>query len=322
MKKILALSALLFASFSSTAAPEKTVNITYVPTPFNLQLMVMRDQGLLDAEFAKHNAKVEWHKISSGVHQAKAMAAGSVDIASVMNTSSLLMAAREGNNIKVIANVARPAKVFALVGKAGFDGDVTDLKGKKIAGAKGTVVQQMLIAQLHNNDMHQRDVTFINMGTPKAFNALMAGSVDAALLTSSFIFKAQDAGAKVLATAQGHISPILVSVTTDKFAQENPALVEAYITAQKKALAFIADHQDQALEIGAKEHGVSKAQASDLLQWSALTANIEQQDMNALAADEQFLVENNLMRAGLDVSTLIAPTSATQHVAPSIASRI
>lgn len=306
------IATLTFSNLS--LATQQTVNVTYVPTPFNLQLMVMRDQGMLDDALAKHDAKVEWHKISSGVHQAKAMASGSVDIASVMNTNSLLMAATEGNNLKVIANVARPANVFALVARPGFTGDISSLQNKAIAGAKGTVVQQMLIAQLQNNGMQQKDVKFINMGTPKAFNALMAGSVDAALLTSSFILKAQQAGATILATAEGHISPILVSTTTETFAKQHPELVEAFILAQRQAMAFIQQKPEAALAIGAKEHGISTEQAKLLCQWSALTTDIEPQDLKALYADADFLIENNLMRTGLNVSELITPTSATQLV--------
>lgn len=313
MKKLLATfaAAVSILSPSVFAEQQKTVNITYVPTPFNLQLMVMRDQGILDNELAKHNAKVEWHKLNSGVHQAKAMAAGSVDIASVMNTNSFLMANRQGNELKAIGLVARPSKIFALVASPNFAGDIKQLSEKKVAGAKGTVVQQMLVAQLSNNQMTQADVSFINMATPKAFNALMAGSIDAALLTSSYILKAQDSGARVLATADGHINPILISATSEKFANENPQLVEAFLEAQRKAMAFIGANYQQAIEIGAKEHGVSSQQAEKLTQWSALASDFTEQDLQALKNDAKFLVDNGLMREGLNVDNLVAPTSAT-----------
>ncbi|WP_414932336.1 ABC transporter substrate-binding protein [Vibrio europaeus] len=313
MKKFIAVCAVaasLVCNFAS-AETKKVVNVTYVPTPFNLQLMVMRDQGILDQELAKHGATVEWHKISSGVHQAKAMASGSVDIASVMNTNSFLMANREGNSLKVIGTVARPSKIFSLVVSPKFEGDIKDLADKKVAGVKGTVVQQMLVAQLAANDMTQSDVKFINMATPKAFNALMAGSIDAGLLTSSYILKAQDGGARVLATADGYINPILISATTDKFASENPQLVEAFLEAQRKAMNYIKTNHQQAIAIGATEHGVSNEQAEKLTDWSALASHFGQDDLQALKNDTKFLVENGLMRDGLDMESLVAPTSAT-----------
>ncbi len=316
MKKLFFIAALISSlfSFKLLANEKKVVNITYVPTPFNLQLMVMREQGLLDNELAKYNAKVQWHKINSGVHQAKAMAAGSIDIASVMNTNSLLMAAREGNDLKIIGTVARPTKIFALVARKDFQGGIEALQGKKVAGAKGTVVQQMLVAQLSAHHLTQNDVHFINMATPKAFNALMAGSIDAALLTSSYILKAQESGASVLATADGYIKPILVSTTTTKFAQQHPELIEAFLTAQRKAMAIIESKPAQSIAIGAKEHGVTPKQAAELFNWSSLAVQFEQQDLNALTADEQFLTENGLMRHGLIINTLITPTSATNKL--------
>ena len=103
---------------------DKVLNISYVKSPFNLQSIVMKRQGLLEKELEPLGVKVVWHEITSGAQQAQAMAAGSLDVGGVMNTTSIQMARGEGNPIKIVAGVSRPTGVFAIVGKKGGVADV------------------------------------------------------------------------------------------------------------------------------------------------------------------------------------------------------
>ncbi len=146
MNKKLVSIALCALAFSSQALSE-TLNISYVRSPFNLQMMVMKEHGILDKEMAKQNVDVKWHEITSGAKQAQALASGDLHIAGVMNTASVLMANGANNPpVRVIAGVSRPTDTFAIVGAKGGPKSVADLKGKKIAGPKGTVLHQTLVA--------------------------------------------------------------------------------------------------------------------------------------------------------------------------------
>ena len=101
--------------------------------------------------------------INSGAVQGQAMASGDLDFSAVMNTASLLMAAGAGNPIAVATGVAHPKEIFAIVGKPGETLSVKDLKGKKVAGPKGTVLHQLLVAALLKEGMTINDVEFVNM---------------------------------------------------------------------------------------------------------------------------------------------------------------
>ena len=180
----------------------KVINIAYVKAPFNIQNMVMKDQQLLEKAFEKHGTKIVWHTISSGAKQTQAMAAGSLDVSAVMNTASLLAANGAGNKVVIVNGVAHPADVFAIVGKKGQKLSVKDLKGKKIAGPRGTVLHQTLVAALVKEGMTAKDVQFVSMDQPSAMSALMAGHVDAALLAASAVVKAQNQGCEVITTAK------------------------------------------------------------------------------------------------------------------------
>lgn len=83
--------------------------------PFNLQLMVMKEKGISQKHLEPLGLQAQWPEITSGAKQAQALASGDLDIGGVMNTASVRMANGEGNPVRIIAGVARPTDVFAIV---------------------------------------------------------------------------------------------------------------------------------------------------------------------------------------------------------------
>ena len=196
----IAISAVIACGAAEAKMP-KEVNIVYVKAPFNLQNMVIKDQKLLEKAFAKDGVKVNWKTITSGAQQSQAMAAGSVDVSAVMNTASLLLANGAGNPVQIATGVAHPSENFAIVVKSGSIKSIKDLKGKRVAGPRGTVLQQLLLAALAKNGMKATDAQFISMGIPESLAAVTSGRVDAALLAASAVVKAEESGCRVLTTA-------------------------------------------------------------------------------------------------------------------------
>lgn len=262
MKKLLAAAVCgAFAASALAAMPEK-VTIVYVKSPFNLQNMVMKEKGMLEKAFEKDGVKVEWKSINSGAKQAQAMAAGAVDVSAVMNTASLLMANGSGNPVYVASGVSHPTDTFAIVGKPGASLSVKDLKGKKVAGPRGTVLHQLLIAALVKEGMSADDVEFLSMDIPAAMTAVTSGRVDAALLAASGIIKADE---------------------------------------------WIKANWQEAVAIGAKEHGISLADAEKLAGWSHYYGVLTDADVKGLEADQKFLIENGLMTTPVDVKSIVLP---------------
>ena len=309
LRKLLAVSAMVLAgSFSTMAqAAVDQINIAYVKDPFNLQNIVMKQNQSLEKEFQKDGIKINWVSINSGAQQAQAMAAGSLDVSAVMNTASLLMANGAGNKVYVATGVARPTQVFAIVGKPGAQMKIEDLKGKKVVGPKGTVLHQVLVAALKSKGMSIDDVEFIQMDPGKAHAALLGKHVDAALQAAALIIKDNQAGAKTIVTADGLVNPLLVMAVSEKFANENKALLERVVKVHRETTKWIADHYDQAIAMGAKEAGVSIDDAKKLAQWSHYFDVITDADMQSLKLDQAFFIENKMMKNKVDTDKLVLP---------------
>lgn len=297
-----------FALLSSgVASANEKLRISYVRSPFNLQMIVMKEQGILDKHLQPLGLTAEWLEITSGAKQAQALASGDLDIGGVMNTTSTLMANGEGNPIKIIAGVARPTDVFAIVGAKGGVTQVNELKGKTVAGPKGTVLHQLLVAALAKEGMSINDVNFIQMDIPKAFAALQSGQVDAALMAANFVINAQKEGSQIITTATGYVTPILVMTTSDKFLQANPERVKAVVDAHNEAWEWISNNHQAAIALGAKVQGITEDEAQTLFNWSHFTQNLTEQDIESMKADIQFMLENDMMRNTIEVAPIIAP---------------
>ena len=122
MKRVFLLTLGLLGALagSHALAQQEPLRISYVRSPFNLQLMVMKENGILQKHLTPLGVQAQWPEITSGAKQAQALASGDLDIGGVMNAASILMANGEGNPVRIIAGTSRPTDVFAVVsGKKG-----------------------------------------------------------------------------------------------------------------------------------------------------------------------------------------------------------
>ena len=311
MKLKVCLAAMLSCAVGLACAQTmpKEINIAYVKAPFNLQNMVMKDQNLLEKAFEKHGTKVKWHTITSGAKQTQAMAAGALDFSAVMNTASLLSTNGAGNPVLIANGVAHPADTFAIVGKPGKAMTVKDLKGKKVAGPRGTVLHQLLVAALLKEGMSIDDVEFLSMDQPAALSAMLNGNVDASLQAASGIIKAEQAGAKVITTANGLVNVNLVMTVRQAFAEKYPEAVKEVVKVQRDTLKWISEHRQEAIALGAKEHGISIKDATQLADWSNYYDVVTDEDIKGLQQDQDFLIANKLMQKPVDVEKLVLPVA-------------
>lgn len=311
IKKFLAVSAMLLCSAVVVAAERfpETLNITYVKAPFNIQAIVMKNQGLLEKAFERDGVQVHWVPIKAGINQMQAMAAGRLDMAVAMNTSTILIANGAGNRIDIIDGVAKPAKLFSLMATKDIR-NVTDLKGKKVAGPKGTVLHHLLIAALDANGMTEKDVELISMNLPASLATLSSGRAQAALLNAAGVDAAKQAGAHELVNAQGLVPVTLVLAARAEFAKDYPEVVKRVSRINREALRWARENPDQALTMATQELQITKQQAQDLFDKMGYFEKFTVSDVKDLEETQSFLVKHGLMQKSVDVQSLLG------HVQP------
>jgi NitT/TauT family transport system substrate-binding protein/sulfonate transport system substrate-binding protein len=303
-----AVAAFSFGGGKKDGAPGE-INISYVESPFNLQIMVMKEQGLLEKAFAEKNVTVKWHNINSGADQAQAMAAGSLDIATVINSTSVILANAAGNPVEIAAIVSRPKQTYALVTGPQGPGTFRELAGKTVAGPKGTVLHQMLVAALVAEGMSPQDINFIQMGLPESRAALLSGQIDGALQAASLIIRDEEAGMKVLFTADGYLTPLLLTAVRPAFVQKSPELLKIYLDVQKQTYAWILANTREAVAIGSRYQQISEEDGLKLYQWSGMAEVLEQGDIPVLQGDVKFLLEQDMISRSVNPREFIRPSA-------------
>jgi ABC-type nitrate/sulfonate/bicarbonate transport system substrate-binding protein len=305
----LLIAAVFIAGCGKKTEFPKEVNVSFVESPFNLQIMVMKERGMLEKAFGEKGIAVKWHTITSGAEQTQAMAAGSLDIASVVNSASVILANSAENRVLIAAVVSRPTQTYALMVGPHGPASIQELRGKTVAGPKGTVLHQMLIAALTANGMTSSDVDFISMSLPDARTALLAGKIDGALQAAALIIRDQEAGCKTLFTADGLITPLLLTAARPQFVEKWPELLDLYLAVQKEAYDWILANTQEAVDLGAKVQQISAADGMDLYMWSNMDWQLTQADVTAMNADVDFLFEQGMITQRINPVDIVLPAA-------------
>lgn len=312
IRSLIAASAAFLLSAAAYAGGEKErfpaeINVSFVESPFNIQIMAMKERGLLEQSFGEIGVAVKWHAITSGAQQTQAIAARSLDIGSVVGSTSVILANAAGNRVEIADVVSRPKKAYALMVGPSGPASVAELKGKTVAGPKGTILHQMLVSALVAEGVDPAAVQFISMGLPEARAALLAGKIDGALQAASQVIRGEEAGLRVLFTADGYLTPVLVTAVRPAFAKDYPQLLERYLRVQREATKWAAEREAEAVAIGAKLQGVSEADARRLLGWNGTTTGLTDADLAAMREDARFLLEQGMISASVDPADFVLP---------------
>lgn len=314
LTRLAAACGVLASLIQPAAAAEKLdkLAITYVTSPFNVPSIVMRAKGYLDAAFKPLGITLSAPEITSGAQQVQALAAGEVQIASVLGSASAILGQANGVDVKVIAAYSRNAEAYQILTRADGPKTVAELKGKTIAGPKGTTLHQLLGAALAKDGLKLADVNHVNMDLPTARAALLAGKVDAATLAGANALAVEAAGGRIVASGKGVIDPTIVIAVRGDLLKDHPEVVEAYLTAHRQALEFMKTNPDEALKLAADDQKISLDDARRTLAWYDFALKMTDGDVANLNADQDFMIEAGMLKTRIDIKKdLIAPIAFT-----------
>lgn len=282
------------------------ITITYVKAPLNVPSIVEKKLGSFEKEFAKDNITVTFPEITVGSKQTEAMAAGSLDFAHCLGGTSAILAAANGVDLKIIAIYSRAPKAFVVLTKGAAIQNIADLKGKKVAGPKGTILHQLILAALAKNSMKPDDIEFISMDLPSSSAALMNGSVDAALSAGPDAVRAEKAGARILTTGEGLVEATIVTAVRGEFLQKYPELVKRFLSVHTAALSHIKTNTEEALKMTAAETGLPMEAVKQMYPWYDFDATIKPSDIQELKRTQDFLVQNGMLKKTIEIEKIIA----------------
>ena len=283
------------------------VTLTYVTAPLNVPSITERELGTFADAFGADGVDVAYSELTTGPEQTAALASGDIQFLFAVGATSVILSAANGADIAIVDAYARAPEAFMLVSGADGPTSPADLVGKTIAGPKGTILHELLVAYLASGGYTADDVNFVDMTIPDAQAALAGGSIDVALLAGPAASTMLADGYQKVTDGKGLIGATIVVATTRKFADANPSLIRTFREAHQSVLDYMDAHPDEVVGFTAAETGLSEAAVRDTVPMYDFSAEITDADIAAMSATVDFLVANGMIDKAVDVQGLILP---------------
>ncbi|WP_085833396.1 ABC transporter substrate-binding protein [Clostridium merdae] len=294
---------------TSTSSPEFTVNkigVTYVKSPLNVPSIVEKEKGIFAKAFEEYNLPVEYSNLTSGPEQTQALASGDIQFLYAVGATSVILSASNGADIKILNTYSRSPEAFRMfAGKDSKINTAADLKGKKIAGPKGTILHELMVAYLATAGLTEKDVEFVSMGIPDAQAALAGGTVDCALLAGPTAYNVAKDGFKIVTTGKGLVDATIVVATSQSFYDKNPLLVKRFLQAEEQIQSYMKENTEDVLKITAKETELSMDAVKEMYPMYDFKTEITDADIASMKKTEKFMKDNKMIENNVDIDQLI-----------------
>lgn len=182
-------------------------------------------QALLQAagEVQPDAGALSWHPFLAGPALLEALSADAIDVGVVGNAPPVFAQAG-GFDIRIIgvANDAQNNNAL-LLPQGSAVRQVADLKGTRVAVAKGSSGHYLLLAALHQSGLSTRDVKVAYVSPIDAQNAFASGHLDAWAVWYPFVGQATARGAQVLVDGAAWPETGLSFAVASRQALEDPA---------------------------------------------------------------------------------------------------
>ncbi|MGF6905932.1 ABC transporter substrate-binding protein [Fusobacterium sp. PH5-44] len=305
MKKISIIIIVIWVTFITLfAAKKEVIKITYVKSPLNVPSIVEKEKEIFKKRSEKYGIDIEYSNLTTGPEQTQALASGDIKFLNAVGATSVLLSAGNGGDIKIISIYSRSPKAFMLFSKDKDEINRVSLKGKKIAGPKGTILHELLISYLKNYGLTENDIEFIAMGIPESQAALVNGSVDFALLAGPAASNMIKDGYNVVTDGTGLVDATIVVATSKKYYDENKDKVEEFLLGQKEVLEYIDNNYDEVIKITAKETGLDVDIVKEMIKVYDFDMTIRDSDIQSVEKTLNFLYDNKMLENKIDVRDL------------------
>lgn len=282
-----------------------TVSMTYVKSPLNVPSIVEEAQGSFERAYEDMGLDFAYSELTSGADQTAALASGDIQILNAVGGTSVILSAANGADIKIISMYSTSPGAFRLYSANDTINSPEDLRGKTIAGPKGTNLHELLVSYLASAGMTVDDVEFVSMDIPSSLAALESGSIDCALQAGASAYNCSAAGYHLVTDGENLIAGTILTATTQKFYDENKAVVDTFLRVQQDTLTFIDEHHDEAMEMAAEATELDLQAVEEMFSLYDFRMDVSEEDISALQNTMEFMLDNGLIEHEVDVAALI-----------------
>ncbi|MCI2256300.1 aliphatic sulfonate ABC transporter substrate-binding protein [Domibacillus sp. PGB-M46] len=312
MKKwlLLIISSLILAACSAkTSGEEQELKEINIGIQQSLSpLWIAKEKGWFEEAFEKEGIKVNWTEFQSGPPQFEGLAAGKLDFSQVGN-SPVIGGQAADVPFKEIALSQDGLKANAILVKKGNSiQSIEDLKGKKVAVAKGSSGFDFLHKALKDADVSPDDVEIIQLQPDEAMPAFENGAVDAWSIWEPFVsLQTIQNDAEILANGETlHSYSPGFTLVRSGFAEEHPEEVERFLDVYNKTVDWQKTNKEEAISIYSEIKELDKDVVESVLNnTEPLNEPITEEIIKAQQETADFQYDLGVIDKEIDVSEVV-----------------
>ena len=189
-------------------------------------LVILKARGTLEKRLADKGIAVKWTEFPFGPPLLEAINVGSIDVGTV-GESPPIFAQAAGADLVYIGNEPPAASAEALVvPKDSPVKSVAELKGKRVAVAKGSNANFLLVKLLENAGLKYADIEVVYLAPADARAAFESGRVAAWAIWDPFLAAAEkQLNARVLVDGKGAVANHQFYLSARAYAEKYPDIV-------------------------------------------------------------------------------------------------
>lgn len=228
---------------SPVSSPTQAVEVRIGYQKAATILNVLRTREDLAKTLASSGATVTWAEFPAGQPMLEALNAGSIDFGYTGEAPPIFAQAAGTPLLYVAYDPWSPKAEAIVVPKNSSIQNVADLKGKKVAFAKGSNTNYLVVSALEKAGLKFTDIEPVHLPPADARVAFEGGKVDAWSIWDPFLAVAESAaGARILTDATGLAPNRGYYLAAKSFVEAHPNQLQAVLDSVKQASDWAANN--------------------------------------------------------------------------------
>ncbi|UHA76090.1 ABC transporter substrate-binding protein [Paenibacillus sp. 481] len=261
-----------------------------------LQFRMAKAKGI----FSKYGIEPVFHNFPYGIDTLNAMLIGRSETGTAADYALLNSLAK--GDMTVVSTLGRSRKDSGFSSVLLAKGDVqsaTQLRGKRLGVAKGTVYEYIWAKYLEQQGIPEQDIVYVPFQSPdEAIVAMEKGQMDAVWAGGILIekFKKLD-GVHVLATSKdANIKIVTYFVMQQAFVKQHEKAVGHILQALNESIAYVPKHPEETADVAFKELKLPKDGVLKDIDQVNYVIGFSQEDFDHLQAMKTWLEKRGLLK--------------------------
>jgi NitT/TauT family transport system substrate-binding protein len=292
---LVGISAVAFGSWSchrEYSGPAESITLGTVLLEPTAPIFVAEEQHL----FTQNGLDITLKVYDTGLSAVNAMLNGEVDVAAPVAEYVMVAKAFNKDKIQTIASIDEVDYTFIIGRKDRGIQAISDLTGKKIGVARGTVMEFYLGRFLELHGMNIKDVVLVDTKLSQTADAIIGGDIDAVISFAPYAYTAQNKLADNVVLWPVQSSQVFYSlvICRNDWITDHPELVNRLLKSLNRAEDYIVQHPSEARVIVQKRLNLDDAYMDTFWTEHRFSLSLDESLIAAMEDEARWTIANNI----------------------------